>query len=680
MKKVISIFLAVFLLAGVSPFALATDEVTWIDLDLPYTVGTFYDGLAMITNNNMIGANSKILHGFININGEVGIPCKYEGVFEPEFRCGYAPVKKDGLYGLFDNTGKMVIPCSYDSVSSAITGYEITRANGMLTEYRGPSNPYPPALFRVCKDGKDCYFNGEGNQVSAWYDSVDTEIHDGMMLVTTYVDAGEYSSARLKEQFGFVNMEGKEVVPCIYPKAERFKEGMALVMNSSGLYGFVDTTGELAIPCTLKRADSFCNGFATFVGESGVGFINKKGEVVIPAVYMEVDDFYEGLCAVKNTENKWGCIDTKGNTVIPFDYEEISACFGGVICAKKDGKWGMIDTEESIIVPFEGADTLFNSELLGVIVFPDSSWRNVDKRGRYVIKDIFSAVGGDECQSPGGLIPAQVIVDESNHVKFGLARRSDYAIVTPLYDNINMVICQEGLLSVKNGDKYGALDRWGNVVIPIEYDKLSVSNDGLLTVEKDGRMGVIKNPVLSISDWAVSDVNKAQTLGLVPVYMDSYFQKELTRMQLSALAVNLIETILGEELTPAGVNRFTDTTDTPALKAARAGLVSGTGDGTTFSPDSYVTREQIATILYRTIKYIETHTGEEILNTDAELTEYSDTDKVSEWAENAVSILTANKIMKGTSTTTFSPQNNTSVEQGIILMLRTCQLANGTGA
>ena len=43
---------------------------------------------------------------------------------------------------------------------------------------------------------------------------------------------------------------------------------------------------------------------------------------------------------------------------------------------------------------------------------------------------------------------------------------------------------------------------------------------------------------------------------------------------------------------------------------------------------------------------------------------------VSSWALSAVGVLANNEIMKGTSETTLSPQNNASIEQCIVLVYR----------
>ena len=58
-------------------------------------------------------------------------------------------------------------------------------------------------------------------------------------------------------------------------------------------------------------------------GVSGViGIKDIHGNVIADEQYEKVDGFFNGLCAVKKKEGKWGCIDATGTVIIPFRYNE----------------------------------------------------------------------------------------------------------------------------------------------------------------------------------------------------------------------------------------------------------------------------------------------------------------------------------------------------------------------
>ena len=175
------------------------------------------------------------------------------------------------------------------------------------------------------------------------------------------------------------------------------------------------------------------------------------------------------------------------------------------------------------------------------------------------------------------------------------------------------------------------------------------------------------------SPWAEGEMEQAQAAGLVTESNDSYFTFRITRRRFAELAANLVERVTGRTITPAAEGTFTDTDDLWVRKAAALGLVNGLDDGSHFSPNGYINREQVATLLCRTIQYLEKETGQKVLNEEGSLEGYADVGQVSDWAVEAVAALNANGILQGTSGTSLSPKDTTTVEQGILLALRTYQ-------
>lgn len=77
--------------------------------------------------------------------------------------------------------------------------------------------------------------------------------------------------------------------------------------------------------------------------------------------------------------------------------------------------------------------------------------------------------------------------------------------------------------------------------------------------------------------------------------------------------------------------------------ASDNGIVNGTSD-TTFSPDDYVTREQMAAFLYRYAKYA----GLDVTASDSVMNSFADADSVSTWAKEAMAWATFKGIINGT--------------------------------
>jgi len=96
--------------------------------------------------------------------------------------------------------------------------------------------------------------------------------------------------------------------------------------NKSNKYGYVNQNGRVVIPYRYVSASDFSEGLATVKGNDGWGFIDKEGNEVIPFIYDYCSDFYEGLAFVE-IDKKWGCIDIAGHEIVPLEYQSPEMIF-----------------------------------------------------------------------------------------------------------------------------------------------------------------------------------------------------------------------------------------------------------------------------------------------------------------------------------------------------------------
>lgn len=94
------------------------------------------------------------------------------------------------------------------------------------------------------------------------------------------------------------------------------------------------------------------------------------------------------------------------------------------------------------------------------------------------------------------------------------------------------------------------------------------------------------------------------------------------------------------------------------------GIVNGTSD-TAFSPDSYITREQLVTIFYRYAQSKELDTSAR-----ADLTGYSDRSSIANFAKDAFCWAVSSGIINGTTDTTLSPKGNATRAQCAAILQR----------
>ncbi len=172
------------------------------------------------------------------------------------------------------------------------------------------------------------------------------------------------------------------------------------------------------------------------------------------------------------------------------------------------------------------------------------------------------------------------------------------------------------------------------------------------------------------STWAQSDVNLALNDDLLDSeLLGSDYTKSISRLQFCSVAVRLAETLTGKSIIPAAANTFTDTSNPYVLKAYAAGITSGTS-ATTFSPNDTLNRQQMATFLYRTLRYVEKNSDYSYTSYTSKLSSYTDNVQVQSWAKEAMAFMNALDLVKGTSTTTLSPNAPCTIEQAVAVAER----------
>ena len=93
---------------------------------------------------------------------------------------------------------------------------------------------------------------------------------------------------------GYLNSEGKEIVPPIYEKIHPFgeyKENWARVETLEGLSGFIDSTGKIVVEPKYEYINKFGEyktDWALVSLYDHYGFINTKGEEVVAPIYAEI--------------------------------------------------------------------------------------------------------------------------------------------------------------------------------------------------------------------------------------------------------------------------------------------------------------------------------------------------------------------------------------------------------
>lgn len=187
----------------------------------------------------------------------------------------------------------------------------------------------------------------------------------------------------------------------------------------------------------------------------------------------------------------------------------------------------------------------------------------------------------------------------------------------------------------------------------------------ILTVGKNGTSEKTADWSMA-SDWAAATLKRAVEAGLLPgILKGADMTKSITREEFCELAVSLYETATAKTAEPAARNPFSDTQNQQVLKAYNLGITSGTTSDT-FSPKAFISREQMAGMLYRTARLIAPTADYSAVNNKS----FHDQKSISSWAVDGIRYLSAKAVFTGDNNGNFLPKSMATREAAVAVVIR----------
>lgn len=175
-----------------------------------------------------------------------------------------------------------------------------------------------------------------------------------------------------------------------------------------------------------------------------------------------------------------------------------------------------------------------------------------------------------------------------------------------------------------------------------------------------------------VSEWAKDEITQADSLGLIPeIIRNEDLSKNISRAEFAAVAVQLYEKLTDTEVSVSGAKNFIDISGHPAeteIKQASAiDITVGVSD-VEFEPNSGITREQLATMLCRTVKKYRfadwTYETDSDYYLDSEgVKKFADDYLISDYAKPSVYYMVKMGIINGIDDNRFAPRNTTKEEE-----------------
>lgn len=176
----------------------------------------------------------------------------------------------------------------------------------------------------------------------------------------------------------------------------------------------------------------------------------------------------------------------------------------------------------------------------------------------------------------------------------------------------------------------------------------------------------------TVSDWAMPEIELAFENNLIPQTMiDFDLTQKVNRGEFAAIALQLYDVLTNSETAVPSSCPFTDINgdinEIAIKKASSLDITNGISE-TIFEPVSFITREQLATMLCRVIKkygfkdWTLATDSDYYLNTDGAKIFADDTD-ISDWARPSVYYMSLHGIVNGIDETHFAPKNTTTQQE-----------------
>ena len=274
-----------------------------------------------------------------------------------------------------------------------------------------------------------------------------------------------------------------------YPFGNELKNDEALSkltllpIKINNLWGYMNLEGKLIIPPTYSEAGFFSEDIAAVVQNDKFGFISKANKFIVEPVYDEVTDFYDGRSVIER-EGKYGMIDRNGYSIFEPIFEELGTVSEGKVFARKDSLYGYYSKNRISLIPerFEEAESFENQQAHVRIQGKEAI---IDSVGSFVVKPFYDEVD---------FFTDTLLLFIENE-KYGICNLDGKPIVLANYDYIGKLIDNRAII-VEQG-KIGFVNESGILTIPPTYDTYpnyqSYSNfkDGLAKVKKNGKAGLI---------------------------------------------------------------------------------------------------------------------------------------------------------------------------------------------
>ncbi|MEF2642041.1 MAG: WG repeat-containing protein [Clostridia bacterium] len=427
-------------------------------------------------------------YGLINLSGKKITNPIYDDIQALEYKEGMLTVKQNDKFGIININGDEIIKVKYDGIQA--------------DQYSLNENHNKKAGFIVSiktNDGyKFGYINYKGKTL------LETEYNEIARINYINDDESVYLVAFKNGQAGLFKNKSK-VLENEYEDIQFDNINNLLILQRNGKQGVSDLDGKKIIQLEYDNIIITGNSINAQKGDE-VTVFNSEGEKLKNSNFISVleTDNKDYFITIDKNEN-YGVIDKDDNVIIDNKYTFIDYLFDNYFVAQNEQKIGIVDDKGKEVIKFD-YDVLQKIE--GTDLIQGIKNENIDLIDKNMKKILT-------------MKNAQIDIKE-NYIKIYNSEDRKYL----QYDgkevsNIN-VIKEAKLFAKKSNNKWGFVDKNGNIKIQYTYDMVTELNEyGYAGIKLNGKWGVINSEGKIIQE-PIYDLQE-----LEPQFIGKYYKVDL---------------------------------------------------------------------------------------------------------------------------------------------------------
>lgn len=287
-----------------------------------------------------------------------------------------------------------------------------------------------------------------------------------------------------------------DVAPAITDGLSRFEHGIARVQENGKLF-YIDTTGKYLFDKIIDTKESTTDGlevkanvaptnYLLVSSKDKMGVLSLNGKWILQPIYESIEtNFKEAWKLTQKGKTSWF---NNSGLLLPFEFDDAGWLDGVHFDVKQNGKWGVYSAvEKKLVIPlqYDGFDYCggCGNKSDYVYAMKGDKWGIVSFQNKVLIPFEYSHehyfMRSDSWvlafQKNGGKVVVHIPSGkEYNH--------SNYEAIELLGN---------GLLALKKGKKYGAVNAQGVPVLDFIYDKIEAPNQNHYTGNYYGDYAIV---------------------------------------------------------------------------------------------------------------------------------------------------------------------------------------------